>query len=294
MKISGKCSWFGGPFDQGVKPDEALAFIYDVKDAPHLFLSAQPPNTTGLARRLDPRVHYIACRWNYEETPREMLLSHFAQVCAPATGKVVLAVCPADWGPHEDTGRVADLSPGLMAELGIGTDDEVEVEFPAIGFIPKDPMWLSVMRAITGLTEGEGSADNPKILGMRDYIARKWPEMEDYCAQYTHDDIAWCGLCAAFCVSVAGRRPPFGPTDTDKFLWAQAWAYDPGFFSIAAPGPGAIIVMTREGGGHVTFFEYEENDMWYCRGGNQSDSVKVSAYDPSTVIGVMWPKSVKP
>jgi len=37
---------------------------------------------------------------------------------------------PADWGPHENTGRVADISPGLMDDLGIQTDDEVEVIFP--------------------------------------------------------------------------------------------------------------------------------------------------------------------
>jgi hypothetical protein len=33
-------------------------------------------------------------------------------------------------GPHGDTGRIADLSPGLMTALGITTDDEVEVVFP--------------------------------------------------------------------------------------------------------------------------------------------------------------------
>ena len=52
------------------------------------------------------------------------------RVRAPKTGKEFL-VEPADWGPHVDTGRVADLSPGLMDDLGIGTDDEVEIEFAA-------------------------------------------------------------------------------------------------------------------------------------------------------------------
>ena len=37
---------------------------------------------------------------------------------------------PADWGPNEKTGRIADLSPGLMDALNIDTDDEVEVIFP--------------------------------------------------------------------------------------------------------------------------------------------------------------------
>jgi hypothetical protein len=39
---------------------------------------------------------------------------------------------PADWGPHQDTGRVADLSPALMDALDITTDDEVEVLYPAV------------------------------------------------------------------------------------------------------------------------------------------------------------------
>jgi N-acetylmuramoyl-L-alanine amidase len=125
----GKMSWFGGPKDMGVTPSEGLAFIYEVEDAPHLFLPEQPPNTTGLARRLDPEANYIAMRWDYNQTPREMLLNNMALVYAPKTGKHEYAF-PADWGPHVDTGRVADISPGLMEHLGINTDDVVEVTFP--------------------------------------------------------------------------------------------------------------------------------------------------------------------
>ena len=128
-RTSGPASWFGGPEDDGVAPDEGLAFIYDVDEAPQLFLEEQPPGTTGLARRLDPDVPYIAMRWDYEKTPREMLLSKMAVVRSPKTGVREYAF-PADWGPHIDTGRIADLSPGLMETLGIKTDDVVEVSFP--------------------------------------------------------------------------------------------------------------------------------------------------------------------
>jgi N-acetylmuramoyl-L-alanine amidase len=130
MRVRGKVSWFGGPDDSGVDPDEGLAFISSVEQAPHLFLDYQPEGTTGLARRLDPDEFYIACRWDYDETPKAMLLEHMALVRAPRTGIVRMAY-PADWGPHEDTGRVADISPGLMDELRIDTDDEIEVVFPA-------------------------------------------------------------------------------------------------------------------------------------------------------------------
>lgn len=125
----GKCSTFGGPEDTGVSASEGLAFITDVSDAPHLFLPYQPANTTGLARRLNPYVHYIACRWDYDITPKDVLLQDMALVKAMKTG-ISLKAFPADWGPNKKTGRISDLSPTLMDDLGIKTDDEVEITFP--------------------------------------------------------------------------------------------------------------------------------------------------------------------
>jgi len=131
MKLSGKCSWFGGPDDAGVSPSEGLAFIYEIDMAPHLFLPQQPPNTSGLARRLNPEKFYIACRWNYDLSgmSKEELLTMRVAVRNPANGKIFIAQ-PADWGPHEDTQRIADLSPGLMDALGVETDDVIDVLVP--------------------------------------------------------------------------------------------------------------------------------------------------------------------
>ncbi len=130
---TGKCSWFGGPSDTGVSPSEGLAFIYSYDSRPDLFLLTQPPGTTGLARRLNADgVNYVAVRWDYNRTPKTMLASKDQQalVRATKTGKELLA-WPADWGPNTNTGRIADLSPALMNELGIKTDDEVTVIYPA-------------------------------------------------------------------------------------------------------------------------------------------------------------------
>jgi len=128
FSAKGKVSWFGGPNDQGVSPSEGLAFIYSYDTAPYLFLPQQPKGTTGLARRLNPDVHYVACRWDYSKTPKTMLASNtYALVKA---GDFSMLAWPSDWGPHADTKRVADISPGLMAALGIKTDDEVEVIYP--------------------------------------------------------------------------------------------------------------------------------------------------------------------
>jgi hypothetical protein len=112
-----------------VTPEEGLAFIYKVEEAPQLFLPYQPEGTSGLARRLNPYVHFVACRWDYAVTSPDMLLKTRARVRA-LSGRELTAF-PADWGPHSSTGRVADLSSGLMEDLGIKTDDEVEIIFPA-------------------------------------------------------------------------------------------------------------------------------------------------------------------
>jgi N-acetylmuramoyl-L-alanine amidase len=130
LHVRGSCSWFGGPDDDGVDVDEGLAFFYELNDAPHLFLPSQPAGTTGLARRLDPGTFYIACRWDYDEISKDMLRDQTRKALVRAKGLEFLAY-PADWGPHESTGRVADLSPALIDALGLSTDDEVEVIYPA-------------------------------------------------------------------------------------------------------------------------------------------------------------------
>jgi hypothetical protein len=138
VKFEGTCSWFGGVSDEGVGFEEDLAWWenwdqVEAAGATSLFYSEQPPNTTGLARRLNSEEEsFVACRWDYSVTPKSMLSDQrlLASVYAPKTGKRFFAR-PADWGPHEEkTGRAADLSKELMRLLSIETDDLVEVTYP--------------------------------------------------------------------------------------------------------------------------------------------------------------------
>jgi N-acetylmuramoyl-L-alanine amidase len=138
FEATGKCSHFGGEDDHGVSADEGLAFHYAITEAnQHLFVPIQPIGTTGLARRLNAKaVPYIACRWDYDVTPKKMLAEsgEMALVTNVATGRSTAAF-PADWGPHDEKtgGRVADLSPALMRDLDLETDDIVEVVYPWMG-----------------------------------------------------------------------------------------------------------------------------------------------------------------
>jgi hypothetical protein len=155
FRVEGKMSTFGGPHDLGMSPDEGLAFFTkaDLQNPKYayLFLPAPPPGTSGLGRRLNPDQYYFACRWNYAETSREFLRRALARVENPANGRAVDAR-PVDWGPHPSTGRVADLSPGLAAALGLDTDDVVRITISARRAIAVKPS-LRMKRA------GHGSSN---------------------------------------------------------------------------------------------------------------------------------------
>jgi len=142
FRVEGKMSTFGGPRDTGMSASEGLALFTraDLKDPKYsyLFLPTPPPGTTGLGRRLNPNKYYFACRWNYNDTPREFLRRALARVENPLNGRAVDAR-PVDWGPHPSTGRVADLSPGLAAALGLNTDDVVRITISALRAIPAKP-----------------------------------------------------------------------------------------------------------------------------------------------------------
>jgi hypothetical protein len=124
--VTGKCSWFGGAHDTGVGPHEGLAIVQSARQLPEFFL---PDNGLGLARRLNPAKRYIAMRWNYHLTPVSWLLEH--TVTVSAHGKSFEAQ-PVDWGPNIHTGRIADLSPALLHDLGLQTNGIVTVVIPLV------------------------------------------------------------------------------------------------------------------------------------------------------------------
>jgi N-acetylmuramoyl-L-alanine amidase len=130
--FTGPMSVFGGPDDTGVDSDEGLAMYSSVDQQPNIFLDYQPSGTSGLARRLNPAAFYVACRWDYEQTSKEYLRTVMVEVKAEGSdGRIrTQTAYVGDYGPHESTGRVADLSPGLAAALGLGTDDICTITVP--------------------------------------------------------------------------------------------------------------------------------------------------------------------
>ena len=146
--------------------------------------------------------------------------------------------------------------------------------------------WLSIARALNGTKELPGGADNKTIVGWAKEVGDIYPDLRGTIGWYNHDSIPWCGLFTAYCMAKAGFKPP--KLGLGAKNWYTDWA---GGYRLEHPCPGAVLVKSRAGGGHVTFYESEDSRYYYCRGGNQSDMVNVAAITKnSDLLGFMWPK----
>lgn len=144
QRLVGRVSEFGGPLDRGVAQMEGLALYEDLEAAKHpdLFLTREKAclifndhretdereiDACGLARRLDPKQFYCAMRWNYKVTPRHVLRRCEVEISPvkPRGSVTVVSAKPVDWGPHEMTGRIIDVSPAVIQALQLTTDDRV-------------------------------------------------------------------------------------------------------------------------------------------------------------------------
>ncbi len=143
--------------------------------------------------------------------------------------------------------------------------------------------WLEVARSLEGTKEVPGAANNPKIMGWGNVLGAKVLGIA-----YKADSVPWCGLFAAWCVSQAGLKPPA------IAIRAKEWAKFGTPLPIdKVPPLGAIVVFTREGGGHVGFVvgQHPNGDLDVL-GGNQGDAVNVRRFARSRVSALRWPANV--
>lgn len=136
--------------------------------------------------------------------------------------------------------------------------------------------WMEAAKSYIGVREIPGPKSNPKII--------KWAEnvggwTEDY---YTNDDIPWCGLFVAECMFEAQI-----PITIKNPLSAREWAK---FGVPVQPSYGAILVFSRNGGGHVGFYVSEDADTYHVLGGNQSNMVNITRVAKSRHIATRFPK----
>ena len=130
MNLQGKCSFFGGVNDSGMALAEGLA-LYEHWEAdlrPDLFLPRGTDPLFGTSQRLRySTACYIAVRFPKAQYTRPEWQASSWRVKNLKTGQWVKASL-VDFGPHERTDRVVDLSYIIGQYLSIKTDDVVSVE----------------------------------------------------------------------------------------------------------------------------------------------------------------------
>ena len=136
------------------------------------------------------------------------------------------------------------------------------------------PRWLEIARSYEGVREVPGAKHNNIILGWLKRLKAWWAD----------DETPWCGVFVAECMKQAGFDLP------KTWMRASSWGLWGSNLRSSHVAPGAILVFTRKGGGHVGFYVGESPQFYYVLGGNQNNMVNVAKIAKARCTAIRWPK----
>lgn len=136
------------------------------------------------------------------------------------------------------------------------------------------PRWLEIARSYEGVREVPGAKHNNIILGWLKRLKAWWAD----------DETPWCGLFVAECMKQAGFDLP------KTWMRAKSWSLWGSNLRSSHVAPGAILVFTRKGGGHVGFYVGESALFYYVLGGNQNNMVNVAKIAKARCTAIRWPR----
>lgn len=134
-----------------------------------------------------------------------------------------------------------------------------------------DAPWMTLAQTHLGEHEIAGKGYNQFILDCFKFTNYKASD----------DSVSWCGAFVSRMLEESGYQSAH-----------SAWA-----LSHASAGdhcdlkPGCLVIFTRPGGGgHVGFCHHIEGPLVYVLGGNQRDSVSISAFYQRNIMATRWPR----
>lgn len=130
---------------------------------------------------------------------------------------------------------------------------------------------FDLAQRFVGVKETPGATSTPLVLAMLQ-LDGAWPK---------DDAVPWCSAFTNF-VAWLLRLP------RSKSLAARSWLQVGRPIELEEAQPdNDVVVLERDGGGHVGFFAgLEGDDRVLILGGNQHDGVNVSAFPRAHVLGV--------
>lgn len=132
---------------------------------------------------------------------------------------------------------------------------------------------LKIALSQQGVKEIPGEADNPIILQYAKDIGHSWVQ---------DDETAWCSIFVNWCALKSG-------CEMSGKLNARSWLDVGDTIEQGNQLPGDVAIFWRGSKdswkGHVAIYQYEDDDYYYVLGGNQGNSVKISAYAKSRFLG---------
>lgn len=141
--------------------------------------------------------------------------------------------------------------------------------------LTRSPKWFTVAQSAIGVKEYPGAPNNPVIMRWASKVGRHLG------IKYDGDHVPWCGLFVSFCIVEAGLVP--------AAISVRASAWGTYGTKLNHGTPGAILVFTRSGGGHVGFYVSEDDNYYHVLGGNQSDAVNIAKIAKNRCTAIRWP-----
>jgi uncharacterized protein (TIGR02594 family) len=185
----------------------------------------------------------------------------------------ILAVCTighpcrvkGNIGPCGDSGECDKISKiksvAVVAELVLPSDA---------------PAWVQTAYRERGQAEIPGPEENSRIVEYFSTIGAK--------KNYRDDIDDWA---SAFVEWSLNKNGIIGPKNDDPFAWLN-WGQ-----KLDQPRFGCITVLSFSGLRHVGFFFSDNGESILALGGNQDDTVNISRYNKSDVVGYRWPPGQK-
>jgi len=157
----------------------------------------------------------------------------------------------------------------ILIGLGIVAENKKSVEGVKKP-VSEVPGWFTIAKGELGVTEISGSRHNSRVVEYHKSTLLK----------ATDDETPWCSSFVCWCIEMAGG-------ESTKNAWARSylsWGR-----KLDSPITGCIAVFSRgDKSGHVAFFVEDAGDYIKVLGGNQNNTVSISSYPKSRLLGYRW------